>query len=85
MLAATGKSPLGCDLAHDWVYNSVRSTCIKIYSDTKTRAMAQADCETVGASLAVWDSQDAINLWRSLVESNTGKWHYYIKIIKKSP
>lgn len=47
--------------------------------------MAQADCETVGASLAVWDSQDAINLWRSLVESNTGKWHYYIKIIKKSP
>ena len=72
-LTATAKQALGCDLADGWVYNTVRSTCIKVFHDLSTRAVAQAKCETWGANLAVWDSQAALNFWQNLVQTDSGQ------------
>ena len=75
-IAGSGACCCGCstfDLADGWVYNTVRSTCIKVFHDLSTRAAAQAKCETWGANLAVWDSQAALNFWQNLVQTDSGQ------------
>ena len=32
------------------------------------RDISQPNCETIGATLAIWDSQESINLFRSLID-----------------
>ena len=54
---------LACDIDDEWYYNSVKKTCIKMFRSSVAHDNAQTSCEVVGASLAIWKTQAAIDVF----------------------
>ena len=61
-----------CDSEDDWFYVSVRNTCIKLFGTPVSRNDAQKSCQNEGSSLAMWNSDEMIDVFRNLVENNIG-------------
>ena len=61
-----------CDSEDDWFYISVRNTCIKLFETSVIRNDAQTSCQNEGGSLAMWNSNEMIDVFRSLVERHIG-------------
>ena len=59
-----------CDLGDRWYYNPVHQSCIKRFLLSVNRATAQANCQAEGASLAMWDTPETVELFSNLMTNS---------------
>jgi len=57
----------GLTCTEGWKLNPVQMTCIKFFSETKTAINAKADCELLGASLLMLNSEEVIEWYQNLL------------------
>lgn len=56
-----------------WWYNTAKHSCMRLFQDRLSRPDASAACQLAGASLAVWDNPESLEVLEGWRNTHSGR------------
>ena len=56
-----------------WWYNTAKHSCMRLFQDRLSRPDASAACQLAGASLAVWDNPESLEVLEGWRDTHSGR------------